>query len=344
MSNPGEQDEGVVETAPELNGEAGGFAEGTLEAIQGDVTPESNGVTDEATAEELANVGVNISDADTDKLKARSKREFLRDIDKIGMAYGAGKTSMISLAERTTEAAMDHQIGVDDAEEVYNRFRKNADAKATIDEAGLVPDEAIEDKVASAPQQVSKLRNFIRLGNKMDTDASDVIRRARNIHIGLLGSGVDRKGVKKGSTYTILVAVAREQLDKARAGQPMTDEDLRKFMSVEVAETGPKDGAAKVLAALNAATAARDGSENRAPVDHPALDAAIDNLRQTLGEIAPDRLQALDDEAAQAELDRQERVKAKAEKIEAARVIAERKAEDKARAEAAKAAEPAAAK
>lgn len=345
MKNPGEDD--AIETVPpevqaaHENNEyddatvpqEGGFAPGVLEQIN--TTDEVNSASDDSGSNvpdevaELEAAGVQVtSNTDADeqrKADRRSKNAFLNRVGQIGAAYGAGKTSMISLAESVTEAAAAKQIGPKDAEEIYTRFRKGADGKSTIDgEDGAinVHDDAIaEGGVASLPQQLSKVKSFIHLGNKMEGEAIDVIRRARNIHLDLLattaGNKEARKGLKKGSTYTILVAVANAQGDKSRAGVPMTDGELREFMSIDVADRGPKDGADKLLDALVALTAAQRGGDERAPITSVHLDDAIESVRAALGEVDPakltehdDKVQAAEDRKAEAAAKRAERAAA----------------------------------
>jgi hypothetical protein len=319
LKNVGNEDEARVSAETEANAEET-MAEtpdaGETEQASEQSSPAGEEVTQESEADQadLENAGVNVDEASDERRLRRERNTLLRDVAKIGEAYGAGLTSMISLAERVTEAAMHKAIGPKDAEDIYNRFREKADAKATMDDAGLVPDAATMEKAPKADpeksraQQLSKLRTFIKLGNTFDEDAADIVRRARNIHLELIAG--DRSTVKVGSTYTILVGVASEQMSKARAGQPMTNDDLYAWMSVEAREPQLKDGAGKILDALVSALAARKGGADRAPVTSESLDAAIDCLRAALGEVAPERLQAYDDKVAATE-------KAKADKAEA---------------------------
>ena len=254
--------------------------------------------------EDLENAGINISEADEKRTRARQRKAFDKEIEKLGIAHGSGKKSMISLAERITEAAMNKTISATDAEAIYDNFREAADTKGQLEDAGVIPDAAVEENAPiessedSRTTQLSKLRNFIELGNKFDDKqsggAADLIRRARNIHIGLLSK--DRKTLKKGSTYTILVSVATNNKHRKQAQGVMTDAEIHEFLSVPAKPEKASDEWSKIEQALNAAVAGRKGGRERPAIDSPHLDAAIEELRACLGEGAPERLKELDAE------------------------------------------------
>jgi hypothetical protein len=253
--------------------------------------------------EELSNV----SASEQEKTLVREKRALLKDVGNIGAAYGAGKASMISLAERVTEAAMSGSINPKDAEDIYNRFTEKADAKATLDdlpapvsEAAISEKPAQVDDVKTKKQQLSKLRSFIKLGNEYEEDGLDIVRRARNIHLRMLGG--DRKAVMQGSTYTILVAVATAQVRDGK-GVPMTDDEIEDFLGVDVHEKAPADGMKKLEDALNSARAAQRGGKERAPIVSDNLDIAIGALRAAIAE-QPNgeaKLKEMDDKVAKQE-------------------------------------------
>jgi hypothetical protein len=264
------------------------------------VTPGSNPVSDNDEPEdELSNV----SASEQEKTLVREKRALLSDVGKIGAAYGAGKTSLIALAERVTEAAMSGSITPKDAEDIYNRFKEKADAKATLDDLTTpVSDAATSEKPAqvdetkSKKQQLSKLRSFIKLGNEYEDDGLDIVRRARNIHLRMLEG--DRKAVMQGSTYTILVSVASHQVKDGK-GVPMTDDEIEDFLGVDAVDKPAPDGMAKLEAALANAKAAQKGSATRAAIESEHLDRAIQALREAIAE-QPNgeaKLKAIDDKA-----------------------------------------------
>jgi hypothetical protein len=324
----------LVNTGNENEDEVGGFAPGVAEAIAeasaAEVAHESN--DDVETAQDAADqeaAGVNMSDKDIEKARKAGMRALQADVVQAGADYGAGHTSMIRLAEVVTEAAMKDIISPEHADELYDKFRAAADKKATMDDVGIVPDEATmdrppvqdgEDKSRSA--QLSKLRAFIKLGNKFVDDGSDIIRRARNIHVGLLRG--DRKTLKAGSTHVWLYAIAVAQLKHATSTKTMhvlTDDEMRALMTQAAKDPTVKEGADKLLDAIIAAKAARNGSAERAPVPSDELDAAIDLLQQALAAVDPDKLNDYEAKLADAET---KKVEAEAKRAEATAVKAAR--------------------
>jgi len=262
-----------------------------------------------------------------------------RTVTALGAQHGAGKTSMIALAEAVTEAAQDGVINDQQTGEIYDKFREGVVAKSTYEDAGVVPDEAAMERAPkengdkSRDQQLSKLRQFIYLGNKYETDALDLVRKARNMHIDLLrqaaGSDEAKRGVKPGSTYSILVDVARAQLKKQKeaveAGKRsgvkhvglapvLTDAELSALMTQKVQETAPMTGEEKLLAAYITAKAAEKGYKDRNPVPSEELTNAIEWLRQALIKTAPDLLKEHEAKLAAAEHERMQAAQAKAQR------------------------------
>jgi hypothetical protein len=264
----------------------------------------------------------------------------------LGAKYGGGKTSMIKLAEEVTEAAQDGAITVEQVPEIYEQFKTGVTKASNYEDAGEVSDEAA---IGMAPaksieQQLSKLRQFVILGGKYESDALDVIRKARNMHIEMLrsanGDAEVKKGIKPGSTYSVLVDVARAQLKKQKdaveAGKKsgvkhtglapvLTDAELRALMTQEVKDPVDKTGEDYLLDTLIKARATFKGSDKRNAITCQELTNAIEWLRAAMGVVAPDMLAAYDAEEAKA-------LQAKADAAEAKRVADEIKA--------AKAAEP----
>jgi hypothetical protein len=264
------------------------------------------------------------------------------DAQKLGAVYGGGKTSMIALAEIVTEAAQDRAITPEQTKDVYDRFKAGVSKASSYEDAGEVPDDAA---LGSAPaksieQQLSKLRQFVILGNTYQFDALDLVRKARNMHIELLraanGDVQVKRGIKPGSTYAIMVDVARAQLGKHKkaveaakaAGQKMqtlaptlTDDELRTCMTQEVINPVDKTGEDYLLETLNKAKATYRGSDKRNAITSDELANAIEWLRQALAKAAPELLskhdaeeQAAADAKQQAAADKAERERIKAEK------------------------------
>ena len=322
------------------------------ESEQDEADREAAGIPDKptrSTGHPASNGG---SNAPKDASPRMQLNALKRTVMGLGAQHGAGKTSMIALAEVVTEAAQDNILTPDLVGDVYDKFREGVTAKSSYEDAGVVPDEAAMDRIGnvdqdkSREQQLSKLRQFIHLGNKYDSDALDLIRKARNMHIELLrqalGSADAKKGVKPGSTYSILVDVARAQLKKQKdaieAGKKpgatkhtglaplLTDKELSALMTQPVKDTQPMTGEEKLLAAYLTAIAAEKGGTNRNPVPSEALTNAIEWLRQALATTAPDLLKDHEDSIAKSEQDKAQREADKAEReAEKARKAAEPK-------------------
>lgn len=269
------------------------------------------------------------------------------DVFKLGALHGGAKTSMIALAEVVTEAAMDGAITVDQVPDIYDSFKRGATKASVYEDAGEVSDEAAMGMAPakSIEQQLSKLRQFVILGGKYESDALDLIRKARNMHIELLraanGDAEVKKGIKPGSTYSVLVDVARLQLKKQKdaveAGKksgvkhtglaPLaTDVELRDLMTQEVREAVEKTGEDYLLDTLNKAKATYRGSKTRNAITSDELANAIEWLRQALAKADPDMLAKHDAEEAKAVADAQQ---AAHEKAERERIKAEQAAQPK---------------
>jgi hypothetical protein len=290
--------------------ELGGFAPGVQEQITADAgegNSESDAQETEASVEVDAETEADMDAAgvNVDPKSDRAKRSALMsEVAKVGKNYGAGKVSMIALAEMVTEAAASGLLTFNDqrkkgapkksdAQEVYDRFRSNADTKATLD-GGLVPDSVLTgkggDEAKAGKQQVAKLNAFIKFGNVFRDDASDLVTRARNIHIALLGDEEERKLLKPGSTYSMLVAIAAKHVDKdelkANPNHLVWEDDrLKGFMQVEGKETAEPDAAKKLMDAIASAMAARDGSikTGREPaVETDLINDAIELVRHAV--------------------------------------------------------------
>jgi hypothetical protein len=266
--------------------------------------PTQAAASQEASQEDDDQRNVNLKEEE--KQKRKNRRDFFKDVAELGQQNGAAATSTISLAETVTDAAANKTIGLDDAEEIYEKFRAARDNRATLEDGVEVPDEAMSEAkhgaAASGKQtpeqrsrttQIGKLKAFIRLGNQMEEDAGEIVRRARNVHLDMLAT--QRETTVAGSTYTIMCRVAVEQLRDKRAGKPMSDADMYAFLTADAPrETGPADGIKKLIDALNSATAAKRGGKEREPIDSEDLVQAIEHLRNALHTLAPERAAELD--------------------------------------------------
>jgi hypothetical protein len=350
------------EVNPEGNEEVGGFAPGVVEHIAGETTgevePDTGEGENEADLRDQEAAGIApLPTRPTAHAQAQAQTNAQRSVSpksqynalktkvqKLGELHGGGKTSMIALAEVVTEAAQDGAITVEQVPEIYDRFKAGVTKASTYEDAGEVPDDAAmgQAPAKSIEQQLSKLRQFVILGGKYESDALDLIRKARNMHIELLraanGDAEVKKGIKPGSTYSVLVDVARGQLKKQKeaveAGKKsgvkhtglaplMSDDELRGLMTQEVNEPVDKSGEDYLLDTLVKAKATQKGSTTRNAITSEELANAIEWLRAAMAVADPDALAKYDaDEAAAA----QAKVDAATAKAEAERVKAEKAA------------------
>jgi hypothetical protein len=358
LANTGNEPEDNPEGNP-MNEAIGGFAPGAAEQIAADMDGEAEADPGEADAEqdikdqEAAGVApmptrpTAHAQAQTNgsnqprAVSPKSQYNALKSkVQKLGELHGGGKTSMIALAEVVTEAAQDGAITVEQVPDIYDRFKAGVTKASTYEDAGEVSDEAAMGMAPakSIEQQLSKLRQFVILGGKYESDALDLVRKARNMHIELLraanGDAEVKKGIKPGSTYSVLVDVARAQLSKQKAAVEagkksgvkhtglaplLSDAELRGLMTQEVKEPVDKTGEDYLLDTLIKAKATAKGSATRNAITCDELNNAIDWLRHALAKIAPDMLNQHDAEEQAA-------VQAKADAAEAKRVAEEEKA------------------
>jgi hypothetical protein len=343
LANTGNENEGA---------EVGGFAPGVAEQIAGDMgegtaTDETTGEGGDTEADVADQEAAGVADKPTrpatnpqsngsNQQRAVSPKAAYNTlktkVQKLGELHGGGKTSMIALAEIVTEAAQEGTITAEQVDEIYDRFKAGASKGSSYEDAGEVSDEAAMGMAPakSIEQQLSKLRQFIYLGGKYESDALDLIRKARNMHIELLraanGDAEVKKGIKPGSTYSVLVDVARLQLKKQKDALAaakasgvkhtglaplLTDSDLRDLMTQEVREPVDKSGEDYLLDTLIKARATLKGSDKRNAITVEELQYAIDYLRLAMGKVAPDMLNAYDAEEAKAVQDKADREEAK---------------------------------
>jgi hypothetical protein len=353
--------------------EVGGFAEGTLEHMQseGEASPadspqdiadqEAAGIPNRPTRPTAHTSGAAANTRHSDgngsnrerPVSPKAQYNALKSkVQKLGEQLGGSKTSMIALAEAVTEAAQDDTITVEQVPEIYERFKAGVSKASTYEDAGEVSDDAAMGMAPakSIEQQLSKLRQFVNLGSKYTGDALDLVRKARNMHIELLRAANNatndkdkaelKKGIKPGSTYSVLVDVARAQLKKNKDAMEaakqakakhtlapvLTDVELRDLMTQEVKEAVDKTGEDYLLDTLIKARATYKGSDKRNAITCEELVNAIEWLRAAMAKVAPDALAKYDADEQKAIDDRE---KAKADKIEAERLKTEKANEPK---------------
>jgi len=179
--------------------------------------------------------------------------DFLSDtVDALGRTQGEGETSLPKLAIAVAHAARDGYItsekqgdAPDAAHLIYQRY---VDARAAASTAYRTP------TAGGFSGNVSKLRAFVKLGEKAKIDGASVLERAREILNDLVDATPD---AKLKSPYAYLVDVARRQLETE---YELSDADLGEIAAKPV--RGEKSRADKLRDAFDALYAiAEDGDD-----------------------------------------------------------------------------------
>ena len=257
------------------------------DTLESEAATDTNGADDEEGVTETGNVTA-------DEL-ARNKAKFLGEVGRIGQQDGLGKKAILNFAATIVEGAMELAIVEKDAERFYKKFRDASDKKATL-ASGVTSAPPADAK--SIKQQASKMLPLIKLGHAFrdeDAKATDIVRRATELHLQLMASPEEKKLLKLKSTYPAILSIAVAQLDEKKGfrGVPMTEDQMRSVMQ---GDEKVKTGADYVLAAIKAAESAAkgkavsDSDEGREPIEHDALVDAIQSLHTVLGDIDPDLL------------------------------------------------------
>jgi hypothetical protein len=188
-------------------------------------------------------------------------------------AHGAleakGNASRVDAAKDAMIASFNGDIDEDDAAELYAAYAAGA-AKA----AGKNPNAVLH---ASEKQQVSKLRQFIKLGALPNpVDGRDVIARAEARIAAHRSNEADLK-----PPYDALLDVARQQVKAPDA--PLTDEEID--LAVLRPEKAEKSDVDKLVAAYKAAH--KLAEKIPMPATQAAADAYADAIREIGGDVPP---------------------------------------------------------
>lgn len=183
---------------------------------------------------------------------------FLEDVEALGKLEGAGTNSRPELAIKVTEAAQNGLISTEasssDVADVWDAFRKSISTTATNK----------LERQASEKQQVSKLKQFARLGQvpSLNFDPVEMITHAREV--------VNNTPGCKGRTFDHLVKLAREQMKSP--GEMLTDEQIRGF--IQPADKDIKSELEKLQGALKTLTKIMEGNEEKGEPAYPSKELA----------------------------------------------------------------------
>ena len=161
--------------------------------------------------------------------QSMTKDSILKRMQGLGRDFGKGMNSRPAMAALAVEAGNRGFAGPKDADEYYGSFAK-----------GIAAEKGIEWKAtASHEVQVSKTRQFIKLGALKDVDGVKIFNRASDV-ITRLGNNPENP--MKLSAYDAMVKVAREQV--ARPDQEYSSDEIETMLSKQPEE---KDEIEKVI-------------------------------------------------------------------------------------------------
>ncbi len=132
---------------------------------------------------------------------AHNKETFLKQVRKFGTMEGQGAAARPAFAAQLVEAAHMGAIKPDDADIIFDAF---AAGQAAAKGIGYV-------KQGSKPQQVSKVRTFIKAGCLVNVDARRVLMSVGAEVIAARGNNGDKPLAK--SPYDCMLSAMRMQLD-----------------------------------------------------------------------------------------------------------------------------------
>jgi hypothetical protein len=191
----------------------------------------------------------------------------------LGAMEGKGSASRPEAGLRLVDAAYDGFIDEDDAAALYAEYVAGTAASAKNNP--LVTCQG-DTEQKSAKQQISKFRQFIKVGMLPEVDARDVMRRAVQI-----SKDLEAAGTKTYSRFDAMLNVAREQVKQVDT--PLTDEQIN--ACVVKPDSKEKDEVEKLIAAFKAAYKLAE------TIPMPQTEAARDMYRDAIveagGEVPP---------------------------------------------------------
>lgn len=193
----------------------------------------------------------------------------------LGAMEGKGSASRPEAALRLVEASYDGFIDENDAGALFAEYAAGTAAAAKNNP--LVTSTGNGDAAQkSAKQQISKFRQFIKVGALPEVDARDVMRRAVQI-----SKDLEATGVKTYSRFDGMLNVAREQIKQP--DELLTDEQINDL--IVKPDTKEKSELDKIIAAYKAAHKLAE------TIPMPQTEAARDMYRDAIveagGEVPP---------------------------------------------------------
>lgn len=188
----------------------------------------------------------------------------------LGAADGKGSASRPEAALQLVHAAWDGSIDENDATELFAEY---ASGVANAAKTNPLVTSAGDPEQKSAKQQISKFRQFIKVGSLPQIDAREVMGRAVRI-----SKDMEASGTKTYSRFDAMLNVARVQV--GQPDTPLTDEQINAaVVKPESAEKGDMD---KLIAAYKSAYKLAE------TIPLPQTQAAVDSYRDAIVEAGGD--------------------------------------------------------
>jgi hypothetical protein len=235
-------------------------------------------------------------------------KALLSEARAFGKADGEGKRSHVRFARTCVRGGASKVLSPSpksqSAVQMYQAF-----TESSLSAAGGLTDA----EKASNAAQLSKVRAFIRLGDKYTDEAEGIFDTAVDVHKAIMADPTLNERAKLRSTYGAVCSIAVAQCKPERNAVPLTAAEMEALLLNPPIEEKVTTGVTLLLQALNLSESAKRGKaatenkEGRDAIQHPTLDNIIDALRQLVGELNSEALAQRD---AEIEAMRQKKVKA----------------------------------
>lgn len=206
-----------------------------------------------------------------------------KQLKTLGAADGKGSASRPEAGLRLVSAAYDGTIMESDAEEMFASYAAGVSSAAKANPLVTCAGDADQK---SAKQQVSKFRQFIKVGMLPSIDAREVMGRAVQI-----SKDLEASGTKTHSRFDAMLNVAREQIKQPDT--PLTDDQITSIVAKP--ETAEKSEIDKLIAAYKAAHKLAE------TIPLPQTLAAVDAYRDAITEMGGDVPPMTKEEKAEAD-------------------------------------------
>jgi hypothetical protein len=235
-------------------------------------------------------------------------KALLSEARAFGKQDGEGKRSHVRFARTCVRGGASKVLSSSpksqSATQMYQAF-----TESSLTAAGGLTDA----EKASNAAQLSKVRAFIRLGDKYTDEAEGIFDTAVDVHKYIMANPALNERAKLRSTYAAVCSIAVAQCRPERNLVPLTSAEMEGLLLNPPVEEKVTTGVTLLIQALNLSESAKRGKaatenkEGRDSITHGTLDNIIDAFRALISELDAAALQARDDEI---EAMRQKKIKA----------------------------------